>query len=493
MRLAGQILPVPGSISDQGAARVHVVGLCGTGVRGIIPLLIARGCAVSGSDQDGGPVIERFREAGVQCWVGHADTNVAPETDLVLISAAVGPDNPEVRVAEQRSIRVLKYAQCLGYLMGEKQGIAIAGTHGKTTTSAMVSYVLVSSGLDPSFVIGGEHPDLGGGSRSGKGAHFVAEACEFDKSFLNLRPRAAAITNVEEDHLDYFGSLTDIQDAFGEFASLLPREGLLVYNRDDPHSRRLPEATDARSQSFSIESGEGDWWAEDVLFRGEGSSFMLRGPDGVAAGVRLVVPGIHNVRNALACAAISSWAGVPVERIAAALETYRGVRRRFDVLSRDPCTVIDDYAHHPTEVAAVLRSARQAYPDSPLICVFQPHQYSRLRMMMEGFADALQTADHVIVTDVYRARDTELDARTVKAKALAEAVRALGGSCVYAAKFPEVVMSLVGVVQPGSVVMFLGAGNVTDLARTFADVAPQRIGRPIAVRAPVACGLEVAG
>src|SRR5690606_5134450 len=234
---------------------------------------------------------------------------------------------------------------------------------------------------------------------SGKGRHFIAEACEFDRSFLNLHPRAAAVTNIEADHLDYFGSLEEIQDAFGEFARRLPNDGLLVWNKEDPNSAFLPLSTVAETQSFSLVPGTADWTAEDIRFHDSGSTFRLRGPDGKSTVIRLQVPGYHNIRNALASTALASWAGVPLEVIACALGRFRPVRRRFDVLATSPCTVVDDYAHHPTEVRAVIDSARRVYPGRRLVCVFQPHQHSRLRVMLEDFADALSEADEVIVCE----------------------------------------------------------------------------------------------
>ena len=466
----GSDLAVLGQAEALRAGRVHVVGLGGSGVRGIVPLLVARGATVSGSDKNDSPVLERFRRDGVECSVGHSDTNVGPDTDLLLISAAVTKDNPEVRAAERRSIQVVKYAQCLGLLMGEKTGIAVAGTHGKTTTSAMTSFVLMNAGCDPSYVIGGEHPALGGGSRSGKGEHFVAEACEFDRSFLNLRPRAAVVTNVDADHLDYFASLGEIQDAFREFAHLLPSDGFLVYNRDDPNSQFLPLSVQGDAQSFSLEPGKGDWWAERVTFAAGGSSFVLRGPRGIAAEVRLRVPGLHNVRNALACAAVTYWAGVSIERIVDGLARFEGVRRRFDILAEDPCLVVDDYAHHPTEVEAVIEGARQSFPGRQVVCVFQPHQYSRLRRLLEGFSDALKLADEVVVTQVYRARDSEDDVRSVRSQDLADRIRRKGTSALYAEEFERAIGQLEGIVEPEAVVLFLGAGDVTDLAQRFAKM-----------------------
>jgi UDP-N-acetylmuramate--alanine ligase len=473
------------------AHRVHVVGLGGTGIRGLVPMFLARGMTVTGSDVYESPVLEKFRDDGVVCWVGHSDRNVDPGTDLVLISAAVEMDNPEVRAAAEKRITVLKYAQCLGYLMGEKQGIAVAGTHGKTTTTTMVAHSLVEAGLDPSFLIGGEYPSFGGSSRSGRGPHFVAEACEFDRSFLNLRPKAAVVTNIEEEHLDYFSSLAEIQQAFGEFIGLLPPGGCLVHNADDRNSAFLRGASAARMETFSLLPRGGDWWAEDVVLEGRGSSFRLHGPEGKTARVRLAVPGLHNVRNALACAAVCSWAGVPLERIARSLGSFSGVRRRFDVLLEEPVAVIDDYAHHPTEVETVIRSARQAYPGRRLLCVFQPHQYSRLRHMLHRFAEVLSGADEVLVTGVYRSRDREDDVRSVHSGDLVEALRALGSESFHTPSFEDALLHLGRSVAPGCVVVFLGAGTITELAKRFAlrtaavaavaaEAAPGLAARPVA-------------
>jgi UDP-N-acetylmuramate--alanine ligase len=450
------------------AHRVHFVGMAGSGVSGLASMFQARGATISGSDKNDSPVLERFRSRGVECWVGHSDQNLSPETDLVLISAAVTQDNPEVRAAVKNQIRVLKYAQCLGYLMGEKRGIAVAGTHGKTTTSAMITYVLLEGGLDPSCVIGGDHPELGGGSRSGQGEFFVAEACEYDRSFLNLRPRAAVVTNIEAEHLDYFKSLEEIQGAFREFIGLLPGDGLLVFNADDPGSRFLREFCPGQTMSFSLEPGPGHWWADRLICHGEGFQFFIVDPSGRRAFVRLRVPGMHNVRNSLACAAICTWAGVPLDEIAEALSRFQPVRRRFDILRREPHVVVDDYAHHPTEVDAVLRAARQAYPGRPIVCVFQPHQFSRLRIMKERFAAVLSGADRVIVVPVYRARDRDEDVRSVRVAELVDAIRRRGGIASFAPDFSRAAHLLNRSLNCRSVVLFLGAGSVTDLAKSFA-------------------------
>lgn len=475
----GESPPVICGTAALRANRVHVVGVAGSGVRGLVPLFLARGAKVSGSDLHESPVLERFRHHGVECCVGHSDRNVEAGTDLVLISAAIRKDNPEVQAANRQRIAVLKYAQCLGFLMSEKQGIAIAGTHGKTTTSAMVAFTLMEAGLDPSFVIGGDHPAFGGNSRSGDGSHFVAEACEYDRSFLNLRPKAAVVTNIEEEHLDYFKSLAEIRAAFTGFVSLLPEDGYLLYNADDPNCRSLKYSSRAKAEGFSAQPGGAHWSVENLLFEqeGEGTRFDLRGPGGKPVPVRLKVPGVHNVRNALACAAVCNWAGVPLERVAISLGRFTGVKRRFDVLLREPVMVVDDYAHHPTEVSAVLRAARQAYPGRRLICVFQPHQHSRLRLMLHSFADALGTADDVLVARVFRARDSADDVKAIRARVLVEALETRGCRSYHTPEFEDVIQTLKSTVMPGDLVLFLGAGDITELARRFAQLKTSSTGR----------------
>jgi UDP-N-acetylmuramate--alanine ligase len=446
---------------------VHVVGVAGSGLRGMVRLLRERGVTISGSEISESPVLEDFRRSGIDCRVGHSSGNLDQGIHLVLISAAVGPNNPEVAAAHLRRIPVWKYAECLGRLMAERTGIAVAGTHGKTTTTAMVAWILREAGLEPSFLMGGEHPMLGGACW-GRGSHFVAEACEFDRSFLNLRPRLSVVTNIEEDHLDYFASLSDIQRAFADFAALLPEDGFLAYSRDDPNSSYLSEFCRSRVETFSLRPCSADWWAEDIVAGGGGSRFRMVHAGAQTIPVRLRVPGCHNVRNALAAAAVCRRAGVSMERIAAALESFVSVRRRFDILAREPVVVVDDYAHHPTEIMAVLRAAQESFPGLRLTAVFQPHQHSRLKRFQRQFAAALAGFDRIVITDVFRARDREEDVRNVRSEGLAETLAALGRNVVLAPTFRDILGALEPHAGAGDVVFFLGAGNITELAHQYA-------------------------
>jgi UDP-N-acetylmuramate--alanine ligase len=450
--------------------RIHIVGIAGSGLSGMARLLVSRGIDVSGSEMKDSPMLETLGELGVKCSIGHDAENLRPGTDLVAITAAVGDDNPEVAAAKKKGIRVLKYAQLVGLLMSERKGIAVAGTHGKTTTTSMVASILAGAGLDPGFIIGGEYPGLGGGSGWGSGEYFVAEACEFDRSFLNLRPRFAIVTNIEEDHLDYFRSLADIQEAFSEFIGRLPPDGCLVSNADDPGSAHLRARSPAPVITFSLRPGEGSWWAEAVRPAGAGIRFRALGSGGDSAEVCLSVPGIHNVKNSLAAIALLRRIGLGIDEIVSGLSKFGGARRRFEILLREPVTVIDDYAHHPTEIEAVLRAARETFPGRRIRFVFQPHQHSRTRRFLSGFADVLAGADEAMIAEVFRARDSNEEVRLVNSDTLAQKVRERGGNVGGGRTFDEIFDHLRETWSEGDVIVCLGAGNITSLARQLADM-----------------------
>lgn len=470
MRRTGRRVPsVPGCrYTMRKYTKVHLVGVLGNGVRGLVPILRANNIQVSGSDSSGVSLPDEFKLLDVDYSCSHHKANLSPDVDFVVHSAAVGRDNVEIREAHRRGIPVKKYAEFLGELMGERRGIAVAGTHGKTTTSSMISWTLHSSGRDPSFVIGGEIPRLGS-SRQGKGRDFVAEACEFGHSFLKLEPTAAVVTNVEEEHLDYFKSMEDISSAFEQFVSRLPADGLLVLNADDARTMSLVSSATCRNiQTFSFDSPDGDWHACELRQGGLESGFVLCGPGGIRQQARLGIPGRHNVSNALAAAALCSWAGVSAEEIGEAFDTFPGVHRRFEILAREPVTVIDDYAHHPTEVAALLSAARDAGFPGRVIGVFQPHQYSRLRKMLNGFAQALSGFDEVLVTRPYQARDSREDREAVNSSMLAEAIAGFGGGVADTPSFDDVRARLDEITKAGDAVIFMGAGSVTFLASEYA-------------------------
>ena len=444
------------------------MGMLGTGVRGLVSILRARNVHVSGSDSSGKSLPLEFQRLGVECSPVHEEANLGSDVDFLVHTAAVGDDNAEVRKAHRLGIPVLKYSEFLGKLMGEGRGLAVAGTHGKTTTSSMTSWILYSAGKDPSFVIGGRIPELGS-SRQGKGCDFVAEACEYDRSFLKLKPEAAVVTNVEEEHLDCFKDMEDILGAFQQFINQVPEKGLLVLNADDPQAMSLAPAAVCRNiQTFSLDSTVGDWRASQLRSDGLGSVFILTGPGGIRQPVKLGMPGRHNVKNALAAAAICRWVGVSAEKISEGLESFPGVHRRFEILARDPVTVIDDYAHHPTEVEALLSAARDVGFSGKVIGVFQPHQFSRLRQMLDAFAEALAGFDEILVTKPYQARDSREDQSAVSSNMLTREIELRGGTASDTPAFRDARARLDEIVLAGDAVIFMGAGSITALASEYA-------------------------
>ncbi len=463
------VVTPPGSLptlpTNVARPRVHMIGLGGTGMSALARILLGRKAKISGSDRCKNGRIRELIRAGVAFCEGQDGGSLPEDCELVVRSAAVPDDNPEIVEAKKRGVRVIKYSTALGDLMAGARGIAVAGTHGKTTTTAMASHVFLSCGVDPTFVVGGEVRQLGGSARVGQGPHFIAEACEFDRSFLKLRPCIALITNVEADHLDYYRDLAEIQDAFRSFIRLLPADGLAVINGDDKSCGPLRRAVGCRLETFGLEQGN-NWQAVDVCLAPEGASARLL-HDGQPVGqLQLALPGVHNLLNALAVVASAAAEGLALPAVLAALSRFKGVDRRFQILAdRNGLAVVDDYAHHPTEVAAVLRAARERYPTRRLIAVFQPHQHSRTRLLFEDFARALALADEVVLPDIYAARDSVQWCESVSSQDLVARIRELGVRSRYVPDFADVVESLTPVRQAAAV--FMGAGDLTTAAHAL--------------------------
>jgi len=448
---------------------VHMVGIGGVGMCGAARMLLAQGARVTGSDLHELANVRVLRSLGAEIVIGHSPSNIPHDASLVVISAAVKDSNPEVVAAGERGLEIVKYSEMLGRLMREKRGIAIAGTHGKTTTTAMIAAGLEHGGRSPSYVIGGDLPALGGSSRAGEGDFFVAEACEYDRSFLNLRPEIAVITNIEEDHLDYYRDLAEIEEAFAEFAQLLPRKGLLVTRADDPACMRVAEDARCRIETFSL-GGGGDWTAEVLGRDGFRSRICVSRRGEGFLEFDLSIPGEHNVLNALAVVAALSGAGLSGEEMKPGLESFRGVRRRFQVLGEVGGVVfVDDYAHHPTEIRATLRAARSLFSGGRIWCVFQPHQHSRTRFLLKEFAGSFVDADTLLFPDIYFVRDSEVDRRRISSADLAREVSARGKEALHIPTFDGIMENLRRRVRPGDVVITMGAGNIGELGHAMAQ------------------------
>jgi UDP-N-acetylmuramate--alanine ligase len=453
---------------DGNKGRAWLIGIGGIGVSGIAKILHGDGHPVSGSDLDCSPVTEQLIDLGIPVTLGHRAINVPADAAAVIHSAAVKAGHPELEEARRRGLPTLKYAEVLGRLMAERRGIAVSGTHGKTTTTAMISHALVAGGLDPTMVVGGSIPALGGSSRVGRSELMVAEACEYDRSFLNLRPEIAVVTNIEEDHLDYYKDIADIRSAFRAFASLVPARGRIVVCGEDAGAVATVSGLEARAETYGISVGA-DWLAYDVDLGGGRPRYTLARRGERICRVELLVPGRHNVLDSLAAIAACAAAGMPVEDAARALASFGGVNRRFQlVASAGGVAVIDDYAHHPTEIRSVVRAARQRYPRGNVIAVFQPHQHSRTRHLLGDFAAALAEADLVVLPDIYFSRDSDAERRAISAVHLVAELQRLGADARHIPSFEAIARHVAGIAREGDVVVTMGAGDVYKVAHLLA-------------------------
>jgi len=464
--------------ADTNSLRVHLIGIGGSGMMGAAALLRDMGSRVSGSDLSLFDGLGVLVQSGVRVSVGHCESQLDADVDLVVASAAVPETNPELSAARARGIPVLKYAELLGALMAVREGVAIAGTHGKSTTTAMTTYLFREAGLSPSFVIGARSAQLQGSSGLGGGPHFIVESCEYNRSFLQFRPRMAAVLNVEPDHLDCYRDLAEIAEAFAEFCGNVGPGGLVVVNGDDPLAVRAASASRGEIQTFGF--GEGaDWSARrlqsdrgrfsfEVWFRG---SWLLN--------ARLSIAGRHNVSNALAAIALAHRAGGDSTALSNALETFAGVDRRMTFRGEGHgVTIIDDYAHHPTEIRVTIEAARMRYQPRRTWIVFQPHQASRTRHFMEQFAESFGLADEVIVPNVYCAREYDETAGRSGAEELVARICRRGGRARYLATFTGVADHLAANLAEGDLVMTMGAGDIWKIA----DELVERLCQPDDVR-----------
>jgi UDP-N-acetylmuramate--alanine ligase len=448
------------------AGVAHFVGIGGIGMSGAAKCLLAGGWAVTGSDLKPGALTESLQAMGIRVSAGHDPRNLPEGCTLVVRSAAIPDSNPEIVESVARKVEVVKYAQLLGRLMSEKSGIAVAGCHGKTTTTAMVSYILSRAGFEPSFVVGGVIPQLGSNASPGKGKHFVAEACEFDRSFHNLTPHCAVITNIEEDHLDYYKDITEIAAAFREFAGRVGEKGLVIGSLDNEHAAKIVKEFKGRGEGFSIQS-DADWRAKNIQVKDGRWTFEVLKYGKAFGEFQLALAGQHNVSNALAAMAAATWAGVGREIIQLALSEFVGAARRFQLLGeRRGTIVIDDYGHHPTELKATLKAARERYPERKIWCVFQPHQHSRTRFFLKEFAKSFGDAHLVLLPEIYASRDRDED-KKVSSADLAKLLDENGKAALFLPTFDEVVAFLKDKAAPDVVVVTMGAGNVDEVARRF--------------------------
>jgi len=462
--------------------RVHFIGIGGVGMSGIAEVLHNLGYAVSGSDKSNSAIAQRLAGLGIEVRIGHEAVHVG-DADVVVTSSAIRPDNPELVAARAARIPVIPRAEMLGELMRFRRGIAIAGTHGKTTTTSLVASVLAEANYDPTFVIGGQLNAAGANARLGTGQYLVAEADESDGSFLLLSPVIAAITNIDADHLEnYHGDFAEVKKAFATFLHRLPFYGLAVLCLDDPEVAELAGDTARRIMTYGIERTDADVRATNVRQRGFTMHFDLILPGRAPLPVQLNLPGRHNVLNALAAAAIGWQLGVEAEAIGHALAGFQGVGRRFHArgelqLDHGTALLVDDYGHHPRELAAVFAAARGGWPERRLVVAFQPHRYSRTRDLLDDFANVLADADVLVLTEVYPAGEAPIAG--ADGRALARAVRARGKVDPVLVEHPrDFKETLPTLLRDGDLVLLLGAGDIGAAALDLAQSGNLRTTKP---------------
>jgi len=437
--------------------RIHFVGIGGIGMSGIAELLLNLGYGVSGSDLADSETTRRLAQLGARVHRGHSAQNIG-DADVVVYSSAVRPDNPELLGARERGIPVIRRAEMLAELMRLKYGIAVAGAHGKTTTTSMIATVLAHAGLDPTAVVGGKLQGLGGGAKLGQGEYLVAEADESDGSFLRLSPTVAVVTNIDKEHLDHYRDLAHIQETFLEFINRIPFYGVAVLCLDDPHIPALLPRIEKRVLTYGL-NPQADIQASDIRFGGTSCVFCLSLHRSRLGDVFLPLPGLHNVLNALAAAGVGLELEVPFPKIQEALKGFAGVQRRFQVKATiDDITVVDDYAHHPSEIRATLKAAKSSW-GKRLLVIFQPHRYSRTQHLYEDFLTAFHEADTLFVMDIYGAGEDPIP--EVSGQALCKSIRQAGHRDVhYVGRRGDLVQEVMKRLVAGDVVLTLGAGDV---------------------------------
>ncbi len=442
--------------------RLHFIGLGGIGMSGLARMVLARGGTVSGSDTKDSSLLQLLRTAGARVCIGHAGDNLGG-ADTVVLSSAITPDNPELVAAQQRSLEILHRSALLEKLIGNDRLVAVTGTHGKSTTTAMVARVLIQAGLDPNVIVGAESYDFDGNWRVGTGGWFVAEADESDGSFLRCAPAVAVVTNLECEHMDHFGSEAQLLAEFQQFIGNVMTGGAVVLCSDSPKLRRLARRDDVRTYTYGL-GDEAEWRVTGYEADARGSLFTVERAGLTVAWIKLQVPGPHNALNATAAMLAAHAAGVELQPASEALKQFRGIRRRMEVVGTvGGATVVDDYAHHPSEVAATLRAARERWPH--LVAVFQPHRYTRTRDLADEFGHAFGAADEVIITEVYPANEPPLPGVSGELIAQAIARHEPGASLAYLPTKAAVLRRVREIARPGGAVLMMGAGDVTAWAR----------------------------
>ncbi len=448
---------------------IHFIGIGGISMSGLAEILLAEGFTVSGSDSKRSELTDMLEQKGAMIRYGQRRDNITDDIDLVVYTSAIHPDNPEFLAMQEKHLPSLTRAQLLGQMMRNyKIPVAISGTHGKTTTTSMISEILLQDHKNPTLSIGGILKSIHGNYRVGGPDYFVTEACEYTNSFLSFYPKIGIILNIEEDHLDFFKDLADIRHSFHAFAKLLPDDGFLIINGEIPQYQELTEVLSCKVITFGMDSSF-DYYPSDIQYDEKGcASFLCHGPEGFTLRISLGVPGKHNIYNALPAIALSHLLQIGTPSVCQALTNFCGTERRFEYKGQiGGVTVIDDYAHHPTEIKAALAAAKK-YPHKKIWCVFQPHTYSRTKSFLKDFASALQNADQVVLADIYAARET--DTLGISSYDLQQEILSLGGSCHYFPSFDEIENFLLENCTAGDLLITMGAGDVHKIGENLLGI-----------------------
>lgn len=454
-------------LKDRKYSQVHFIGIGGISMSGLAEILISEGYTVSGSDNKDSLIIDRLKRLGAKIYINHSEKNVNG-ADLIIYTDAISKDNEELLKSQSLGIPVIDRATFLGALMKNyTNSIAVSGTHGKTTTTSMLSTILNRSTLNPTILLGGELDEIGGNVKLGSKELILTEACEYKGNILKYFPSVAIILNIDEDHLDYFKSMDHIQSTFVDYGKNLREDSTLIINADDISSNKVIENTKANVITFGV-NGDWDYKAENICFTEEGfPSYDLVVKGDKVYKVKLSVMGTHNIYNSLASIAASHLFGIPMEEIKSNLSQYRGVHRRLEFKGNfNGVKIIDDYAHHPTEIRATLNALKNS-TKGDIYCVFQPHTYTRTQLLLNRFAESFTGADKIILTDIYAARET--DYGTVHSKDLVNAISKNGLDALYLSSFQEVVSYLIAHAKEDDIIITMGAGNIFQVGNLILE------------------------
>lgn len=442
---------------------------------GLAHIMKERGFSITGSDILESSITKKLVKDGVKIAIGHKRVNLADYTDAVVVSSAIPKNNPEIEKALELGIPIVKRSYVLGQLMKKQRGIAISGTHGKTTTTTMITLLLQAAKMDPAALIGGEVKNIGGNFLAGKGQYFIAEACEYDRSFLDFYPEVAVITNIEEDHLDYYRDLAEIKKAFKKFVAKIPKKGLLIFSMDDRNAYEVAQAARCHVIGYGFSSKnrmeglkiDSYWEVEEVAQEKGKTRFSVSNGKKMGEFI-LHIPGKHNVSNACASIIVADYLGIDPEIMKKTLADFSGTKRRFEILGeKGGVVIIDDYAHHPTEIKATLEGVKKFYKEKKIVAVFEPHQYSRTRLLLKEFGACFDNADLVIIPGIYAVRDSKIDIKSVTPKDLVSEIEKNGTNAIYIEGYEKTIQYLQKNLGKDTILLTLGAGNVYKIGEGY--------------------------